>query len=85
VNRLFANDSLFLRDVLKIPVDKEMADIYNGQICSGETSVSVTAASSLSTESYSDDDSAANDFLDKIDSAIASTKAQVKHVQRNSK
>lgn len=77
VNRLYASDSLFLRATLKIPVPKEVAD--NNR--SGPPSVT----SPTSTEQFSDDDQkSVDDFLGKIDSSIASTKAHVNHVQHRS-
>ncbi|KAF5274093.1 hypothetical protein FQR65_LT04491 [Abscondita terminalis] len=72
LNRLWASDSLFLRESLLIPVTES-------------TSFSNTAAPSLSHSlsepegniSPTSDDEVLN-FLDKIDNSIASTKAEVK-------
>ncbi|KAL0269709.1 UNVERIFIED_CONTAM: hypothetical protein PYX00_007349 [Menopon gallinae] len=85
VNRLFASDSLFLRDTLKIPVSKEVANSFesNNHLSSDPPSEAIT--SSFSSDSFTnEDEKSANDFLGKIDSSIANTRAQVRLVQAQS-
>lgn len=84
VNRLWASDSLFLRENLLIPVpidnqkfleDNSPPKDYSTPGSSTNTSVSTSPA-------YDNED--ATDFLIKIDSSIANTKEEVKKTQGNS-
>lgn len=85
VNRLFASDSLFLRGELKIPVSKGLGishEINN----SNSGSISDTITSSVSSDSFIDDDEkSVNDLFSKIDDSIANTRAQVKQMQEHSR
>lgn len=86
MNRLYASDSLFLRDTLKVPVTKEVANSFEVNNHSNSGSTSETLTSSISTDSFTDEeDKSVHDFLGKIDNSIAVTRAQVKQVQENSK
>lgn len=86
VNRLYASDSLFLRDTLKVPVTKEIANSFEVNNHSNSGSTSETLTSSISTDSFTDEEEKSmHDFLGKIDNSIAITRAQVKQVQENSK
>lgn len=85
VNRLWASDSLFLREHLLIPVTPESplslpVDNTNETEHSGIQSVS----SPSSIASSIDDDNSVNDFLAKMDCSIASVKREVKRTQGNS-
>lgn len=83
---MYACDSLFLRNSLKIPVPRELANSFESNNHSNSGSTSETITSSISTDSFTDEDEkSVNDLFGKIDSSIASTRAQVKHVQENSK
>ncbi|KAK3931578.1 LysM and putative peptidoglycan-binding domain-containing protein 2 [Frankliniella fusca] len=85
-NRLFANDSLFIREFLMIPVP----DTDGLQSSAGSTSASLVSSPaspmspSSSTENGFSDEHSIDEFLDKIDSSIASTKHQVQKVQGSS-
>ncbi|XP_034183465.1 lysM peptidoglycan-binding domain-containing protein red [Osmia lignaria lignaria] len=85
VNRLWASDSLFLREHLLIPVSPESPlslpmDNTNEIEHSGVQNVS----SPSSVTSSIDDDHSINDFLAKMDNSIASVKREVKRTQGNS-
>jgi hypothetical protein len=80
-NRLWTNDSLFLRETLLVPVQNEGASSPS-EVVLGE---SLSSPSSLSNNNNSvDSDSSYNDFLCKIDCSIANTKSQVMLAQGNS-
>lgn len=76
---MFANDSLFLREHLLIPVPESKSHLVS-PVQSPETP---STSSNRSQEAESDDENISN-FLGKIDAAIASTKEGVKKVQGNS-
>ncbi|GLH07990.1 Uncharacterized protein GBIM_13345 [Gryllus bimaculatus] len=81
VNRLWATDSLFLRENLLIPVSLEyaMSPTNPYQLCD------VTNLQSPSTPNSSEsEERSITDFLVKIDTSIANTKSQVKKTQGNS-
>lgn len=84
-NRLWASDSLFLRETLLIPVELENS---SDVVCKTSTTTVTTPLSSSSSSSqihsnYYDNENV-NDFLVKIDASIANTKEEVKKVQGNS-
>ncbi|KZC09557.1 LysM and putative peptidoglycan-binding domain-containing protein 1 [Dufourea novaeangliae] len=85
VNRLWASDSLFLREHLLIPLNSEnpwSLSIDDTNENEHNAIQSVSSPSSIS--SSIDDDSSVNDFLAKMDSSIANAKRKVKHTQGNS-
>ncbi|XP_054259174.1 lysM and putative peptidoglycan-binding domain-containing protein 2-like isoform X2 [Macrosteles quadrilineatus] len=80
-NRLWTNDSLFLRETLLVPVHSEGASSPS-EIVLGDSSLS--SPSSISNNNNSvDSDSSYNDFLCKIDCSIANTRSQVMLAQGN--
>ncbi|XP_035740911.1 lysM and putative peptidoglycan-binding domain-containing protein 2-like [Vespa mandarinia] len=86
VNRLWASDSLFLREYLLIPVstDSPLASsvecaVYNDSECNSTQNVS-----SPSVISPLDDESSADDFLAKMDTCIANVKKDIKRAQGSS-
>lgn len=103
-NRLFANDSLFLREFLMIPVQQDSpfypkdADqrLSNGHMLSRRANTIAAPSSSKdfspndsmdSLTSPTDDDEHRKymeEFLDKIDTSIASSKKLVRDQQKNS-
>ena len=104
-NRLFANDSLFLREFLMVPVHKDSPfypkDVTNNHHSLGpKRANTIDGAPSSSKDFFSPNDSLdslaspTNDddehrkfmeeFLDKIDSSIASSKKMVHEQQKNS-
>ncbi|XP_034244872.1 lysM and putative peptidoglycan-binding domain-containing protein 2 [Thrips palmi] len=84
-NRLFANDSLFLREYLMIPVpDTDGMLSSSGSAGASVISSPASPMSPSSTENGFSDEHSIDEFLDKIDSSIASTKNQVQKVQGNS-
>lgn len=79
VNRLWASDSLFLKEFLLIPV----TDTSTTSSEPTPPVVSPTQISSpISNTSFDDDN--VEEFLGKIDAAIANTKKEVKKTQHNS-
>ncbi|XP_076752420.1 lysM peptidoglycan-binding domain-containing protein red [Xylocopa sonorina] len=83
VNRLWASDSLFLREYLLIPVNTENPlSLDNAEETEHNIVQSVSSPSSIA--SSIDDDSSVNDFLAKMDSSIANAKKEVKRTQGNS-
>lgn len=101
-NRLFANDSLFLREFLMIPVHKDSPH-YPKDPTEQRTSVkranTIATAPSSSKDFFSPSDSIDSlssptdddehrkfmeEFLDKIDTSIASSKKMVREQQKNS-
>ncbi|XP_065168895.1 lysM and putative peptidoglycan-binding domain-containing protein 2-like isoform X2 [Atheta coriaria] len=86
-NRLFASDSLFLREHLLIPVTETTSTtditIVSPASSSHEHDSELGANSRVTSPSY-DEDEDVNDFLGKIDAAIASTKADVKKIHKKS-
>jgi hypothetical protein len=102
-NRLFANDSLFLREFLMIPVNKDSpyypADVEqihnNGNGLRRANTLGEPSSSSSLSKDYSDSiDSLTSpdeenrkymdEFLEKIDTSIASSKKLVKQHQQSS-
>ncbi|XP_076281760.1 lysM peptidoglycan-binding domain-containing protein red isoform X2 [Lasioglossum baleicum] len=85
VNRLWASDSLFLREHLLVPVNLESPlslNIDNTNATEQNTAQSVSSPSSIA--SSIDDDSSVNDFLAKMDSSIANAKREVRRTQGSS-
>ncbi|XP_066992918.1 lysM and putative peptidoglycan-binding domain-containing protein 2 [Anabrus simplex] len=81
VNRLWASDSLFLREMLLIPVPLDLAmNSSNNQLLFDVNSVH----SPGTPDSSQEEESSISDFLVKIDTSIANTKSQVKKSQGNS-
>ena len=100
-NRLFANDSLFLREFLMIPVHKESPHFPKDadQRLTVKRANTIAAAPSSSKDIFSPSDSIDSltsptdddehrkfmeEFLEKIDSNIASSKKLVREQQKNS-
>jgi hypothetical protein len=101
-NRLFANDSLFLREFLMIPVHKDSPFFPKDptdQRLTVKRANTIAAAPSSSKDFFSpsesmdsltspsDDDEHRKfmeEFLDKIDTSIASSKKMVREQQKNS-
>ncbi|CAK9802323.1 LysM and putative peptidoglycan-binding domain-containing protein 2 [Anthophora quadrimaculata] len=83
VNRLWASDSLFLREHLLIPVSSE-SPLSLDNIEETEHHVVQSVSSPSSITSSIDDDSSVNDFLAKMDFSIANAKREVKRTQGNS-
>ncbi|XP_066583043.1 lysM and putative peptidoglycan-binding domain-containing protein 2-like [Prorops nasuta] len=85
INRLWASDSLFLREYLLIPISVEasLPDITDDSAKPGHEAVQPISSSS-SIASSIDDESSINDFLAKMDSSIASVKKEVKRAQGSS-
>lgn len=98
-NRLFANDSLFLREFLMIPVNKDspyypkdadqrMTVKRANTIAAPSSSKGLFSPSeSIDSLTSPDDDEHRKfmeEFLDKIDSSIASSKKLVREQQKNS-
>ncbi|XP_068967715.1 lysM and putative peptidoglycan-binding domain-containing protein 1-like [Bombus flavifrons] len=82
-NRLWASDSLFLREHLFIPVNPESPlSLDNTDEIEHNIVQNVSSPSSITLSM--DDDSSVNDFLAKMDSSIASAKRDVKRTQGNS-
>ncbi|XP_032686155.1 lysM and putative peptidoglycan-binding domain-containing protein 2 isoform X1 [Odontomachus brunneus] len=87
VNRLWASDSLFLREHLLIPVSADSpASVCNDEsmVASEEHEVPPNISSPSSISSSIDDESSVNDFLAKMDTSIANVKREVKRAQGNS-
>ncbi|XP_048505012.1 lysM and putative peptidoglycan-binding domain-containing protein 2 isoform X2 [Athalia rosae] len=88
VNRLWATDSLFLREYLLVPVSGDSCSpmVNDATPSSGADSShsieSVTSPSSIA--SSIDEEGSIDDFLAKMDSSIASMKKEVKRAQGNS-
>ncbi|KAL2735104.1 lysM and putative peptidoglycan-binding domain-containing protein 1 [Vespula maculifrons] len=95
VNRLWASDSLFLREYLLIPVstDSPLASsvecaAYNDSECNSTQNASKFYNYDLilipSVISPLDDESSADDFLAKMDTCIANVKKEIKRTQGSS-
>ncbi|XP_044263719.1 lysM and putative peptidoglycan-binding domain-containing protein 1 [Tribolium madens] len=80
VNRLWASDSLFLKEYLLIPVRDNSVPPVSSE---PPPVVSPTQISSPISNSSFDEDNV-EEFLGKIDAAIAITKKEVKRTQRSS-
>ncbi|KAJ3665399.1 hypothetical protein Zmor_000896 [Zophobas morio] len=80
INRLWASDSLFLKEYLLIPVRDSSVPVKTSE---PPPIVSPTQISSPISNSSFDEDNV-EDFLGKIDAAIANTKKEVKRTQNNS-
>lgn len=86
VNRLWASDSLFLREYLLIPVNAESPlSLPNDGANEPEHDTIQSVSSPTSMASSIDEESSVNDFLAKMDSSIASVKKEVKRTQGDSK
>ncbi|XP_011061171.1 PREDICTED: lysM and putative peptidoglycan-binding domain-containing protein 2 isoform X2 [Acromyrmex echinatior] len=85
INRLWASDSLFLREHLLIPVSTDSpASMCNDEsAASEEHDVPPNVSSPSSISSSIDDEGSVNDFLAKMDSSIANAKRDVKRTQGN--
>ncbi|KAK9871864.1 hypothetical protein WA026_015110 [Henosepilachna vigintioctopunctata] len=80
-NRLWASDSLFLKEYLLIPVPLDVSKNNLSPMSISSTS-SPTLSPLQSQKSYEDD--TIDNFLGKIDASIATTKEEVKKTQSNS-
>ncbi|XP_050445256.1 lysM and putative peptidoglycan-binding domain-containing protein 2 isoform X2 [Cataglyphis hispanica] len=84
INRLWASDSLFLREHLLIPINTDnSASICNNESVASEEHDIPPNISSPSSISSIDDESSVNDFLAKMDTSIANVKKEVKRAQGN--
>ncbi|XP_018350156.1 PREDICTED: lysM and putative peptidoglycan-binding domain-containing protein 2 isoform X2 [Trachymyrmex septentrionalis] len=85
INRLWASDSLFLREHLLIPVSADSpASMCNDELAASEEhDVPPNVSSPSSISSSIDDEGSVNDFLAKMDSSIANAKRDVKRTQGN--
>ncbi|KAK2587434.1 hypothetical protein KPH14_003144 [Odynerus spinipes] len=86
VNRLWASDSLFLREYLLIPVspDSPLASSAECAVPSDSECNTSQNASSPPVISPLEDESTANDFLAKMDTCIANVKKEIKRAQGSS-
>jgi LysM repeat protein len=80
INRLWASDSLFLKEFLLIPVRDNSVPLKTSE---PPPVVSPTQISSPISNSSFDEDNV-EDFLEKIDASIANTKKEVKRTQSSS-
>lgn len=86
-NRLYASDSLFLKEYLLIPITQEsgMTTPFSSTQSTPIVSPTQTAETPMSTTSSGQfDDDNISDFLSKIDASIACTKEDVKKTRKNS-
>ncbi|XP_011261811.1 lysM and putative peptidoglycan-binding domain-containing protein 2 isoform X2 [Camponotus floridanus] len=84
INRLWASDSLFLREHLLIPINADnSASVCNNESVAPEEHDIPPNVSSPSSISSIDDESSVGDFLAKMDSSIANVKKEVKRAQGN--
>jgi len=83
-NKLWASDSLFLKEFLLIPIPEGSATPSNSATATPITSPesNETSRSMPSADSFDEDN--ISEFLEKIDASIASTKEEVKKTQINS-
>ncbi|EZA47471.1 lysM and putative peptidoglycan-binding domain-containing protein 2 isoform X1 [Ooceraea biroi] len=86
INRLWASDSLFLREHLLIPISTDSTtSVHNDEsVASEEHDIPPNISSPSSISSSIDDEGSVNDFLAKMDSSIANVKKEVKRTQGNS-
>lgn len=77
-NKLWAADSLFLREYLLIPVPENKIHLAQAQ------SSELTSPSQSRSQDTSSDEENISEFLGKIDASIANTVKEVKKVQGNS-
>lgn len=84
VNRLWASDSLFLREHLLIPASSESPLLLDNTEEAEHNNILQSISSPSSIASSIDDDNSVNDFLAKMDSSIANVKREVKRTQGNS-
>uniref|UniRef100_A0A0A9WVW5 LysM and putative peptidoglycan-binding domain-containing protein 2 n=1 Tax=Lygus hesperus TaxID=30085 RepID=A0A0A9WVW5_LYGHE len=83
-NRLWANDSIFLRKSLFIPVTGDNVTSPSDVVLLEADDGPTTSHNNNNHHEKREDDDSYNDFLVKIDCAIASTKTQVMVAQDNS-
>lgn len=86
-NRLWATDSLFLREYLMIPCSENVqinSNCVEAGGSSNRSSASEPALSRSGSTSVDADEDSIDEFLGKIDSSIAITKSEVKKIQGNS-
>ncbi|XP_011349786.1 lysM and putative peptidoglycan-binding domain-containing protein 2 isoform X2 [Ooceraea biroi] len=85
INRLWASDSLFLREHLLIPISTDSTtSVHNDEsVASEEHDIPPNISSPSSISSSIDDEGSVNDFLAKMDSSIANVKKEVKRTQGN--
>ncbi|XP_011315486.1 lysM and putative peptidoglycan-binding domain-containing protein 1 isoform X2 [Fopius arisanus] len=84
INRLWATDSLFLREYLLVPVPKDSnTQQFNDGIARENSGVECEVPSAVQMASTSDDSDVDN-FLAKMDSSIASVKKEIQKVQGQS-
>lgn len=76
---MWASDSLFLREFLLIPCSDPQQNTQENPSVKPETTTSPTASNS----SFDYDDNI-DEFLNKIDASIASTKEDVRKTTKNS-
>ncbi|CAF4868124.1 unnamed protein product [Pieris macdunnoughi] len=88
-NRLFASDSLFLREYLLIPVTKESPFYENGERVTEVASSNHRASiAGMPTRDFSpgspDEKESFDNFLNRLDSSIATIKKHVEKTKENS-
>ncbi|XP_057338347.1 lysM and putative peptidoglycan-binding domain-containing protein 2 [Microplitis mediator] len=89
INRLWASDSLFLRESLLVPAPVQINSASTSSSCSNNDGIAECNESdycqdpSANTVS-SDEDSSINNFLARMDSSIASVKKDIQKTQGNS-
>lgn len=89
-NRLWTNDSLFLRETLLVPIPSDTVSCSSQSnshsVSEASTPSETETLSSCSTNNNGLDssDNSYNDFLCKIDCSIANTRSQVMLAQGNS-
>ncbi|XP_063982171.1 lysM and putative peptidoglycan-binding domain-containing protein 2 [Diachasmimorpha longicaudata] len=84
-NRLWASDSLFLREYLLVPVPKDFnTQQFSERIVRENSRGDCDVASATHVPSTSRDDSSVDNFLAKMDSSIASVKREIQKVQGQS-
>lgn len=89
VNRLFASDSLFLREYLLIPVTKESPFYKSGErvteFCPSQHRASIAGMPSRDFSPGSPDEKKTfDDFLNRVDSSLANIKKHVEKSKENS-
>jgi hypothetical protein len=83
VNRLWASDSLFLRESLIIPVSRpDVAMTLSDDVMLDDDAQDMHSPNSMSNSDS--EERSIRDFLVKIDTSIANTKSQVKKSVGNS-
>lgn len=84
-NKLFASDSLFLREYLMIPVPKELNKKKNNDNLFDNNLIGANCSNkSYGNNKNNDDENSIDNFLAKMDSSIATVKNDIKKSQEHS-